>query len=99
MAAAISKRCSSTSPAAPAKPGRPRNESAVVRANAALHCDLAAPRVRDGAAALVSAQLVVAAPARSDVLARGADADVGLSADVRLAECRLARHACRRHIH
>ena len=41
---------------------------------------LAAARRRDGAAQLVSAALVVAAHRRPDLLAGGADADVGLSA-------------------
>ena len=41
---------------------------------------LAAPRRRDGAALLVSAALVLAAAARADLLAGGADADVGLPA-------------------
>ena len=59
---------------------------------------LAAPRRRDGAAPLVSAELVLAARARPDLLAGGADADVGLPAAVRLAELRLLREG-RRHLH
>ena len=86
---AIWRRCSSTSPAAPARRGRRRDDHAIARAIAVF----AAPRVRDGAAALVSAQLVLAARARPDLLAGGADADVGLPAKLRVAELRLLHAA------
>src|ERR1051325_10066618 len=94
MAAAIWKRCFSTLPAAPAKRGRWRDDGPI----AGARCLLAAPRRRDGAAALVFAQLVLAARARPDLLAGGADADVGLPAAVRLAELRLL-HESRGHLH
>src|SRR5664279_2785057 len=94
MAAAIWKRCSSTSPAARAKRGRMRDERSI----ACACCVLATPRFRDGAAPLVSAQLVLAARARPDLLARRADADVGLPAAIRLPELRLL-HEGRRHLH
>src|SRR4051794_11488540 len=93
MAAAIWRRCSSTSLAAPAKRGRPRDG-----AIAGARCVLAAPSRRNGAPPLVSAQLILAAGARPDLLAGGADADVGLSAAIRLAELRLL-HEGSRHIH
>src|SRR5689334_12766319 len=94
MAAAIWRRCSSTSPAAPAKRGRSRDDGAL----AGTRCVLTASRRCDGAAPLVPAQLVLAARARLDLLAGGADADVGLSATVRLAELRLL-HEGGRHFH
>src|SRR5690349_25161098 len=53
---------------------RPRNDQRRYR-----HEFLAQPRLRHGAAILVSAALVVAAHSRFDLLADGADADVGLS--------------------
>src|ERR1019366_3326824 len=55
-------------------------------------------RGRHGAALLVSAALVLAAHPRPDLLADRADADVGLPAALRLAECRLLR-ARRRRVH
>src|SRR5665811_1484726 len=55
-------------------------------------------RCRHGAALLVSAALVLAAHSRSDLLAGRADADVGLPAALRVAECRLLR-ARRRRVH
>src|SRR5690242_4160353 len=64
----------------------------------APHCVLAATHLRDGAALLLSAALVLAAPARAHLLAGRADADVGLPAALRLAECRLLR-ARGRHLH
>src|SRR5947209_4053476 len=94
MAAAIWRRCSSTSPAAPAKRGRPRDDGAI----AGTRCVLAASRRCNGAPPLVSAQLVLAARARSDLLAGRADADVGLSATIRLAELGLL-HEGGRHFH
>src|SRR6266566_5029808 len=94
MAAPIWRRCSSTSYVVPAKRGRPRDDDAI----AGTRCVLAAPCRCDGAAPLVSAQLVLAARARPDLLARGADADVGLPAAVRLAELRLL-HESGRHLH
>src|SRR3954452_20453923 len=94
MAAAIWRRGSSTSLAAPAKRGRPRDDGAI----AGARCVLAAPSRRNGAPPLVSAQLILAAGARPDLLAGGADADVGLSAAIRLAELRLL-HEGSRHIH
>src|SRR5579862_1386383 len=59
---------------------------------------LAEPCRRHGAALLVSAALVLAAYSRSHLLADGADADVGLSAALRVAEL---RHVCprRRRVH
>src|SRR4051794_3087969 len=62
-----------------------RHDHAILRAC----CLLAAARFRDGPAPLVSAQLLLAARARPDLLAGGADADVGFPAAVRLAELRL----------
>ena len=56
------------------------------------------PRRRHGAALLVSAALVLAARARPDLLADGADADVGLPAALRVAERRPLR-ARRRRVH
>src|SRR3954471_6896022 len=94
MAAATWKRCSLTSPAAPARRGRRRDDHAIARAC----CVLAAPGRRDGAAPLVSVELVLAAGARPDLLAGGADADVGIPAAIRFAELRLL-HAGRRHLH
>src|SRR3954454_8789488 len=94
MAAAIWRRCSSTSLAAPAKRGRPRDDGAI----AGARCVLAAPSRRNGAPPLVSAQLILAAGARPDLLAGGADADVGLSATVRVAELRFL-HEGGRYIH
>src|SRR5689334_5286131 len=94
MAAAIWRRCSSTSPAAPAKRGRPHGDDAI----AGTRRVLAASSRCDGAASLVPAQLVLAARARPDLLAGGADADVGISAAVRLAELRLL-HEGGRHFH
>src|SRR3954466_11542743 len=102
MAAAIWRRCSSTSLAAPAKRGRPRDDGAI----AGARCVLAAPSRRNGASALVSAQLILAAGARPDLLAAGARTlqmaarlrtDVGLSAAIRLSEVRLL-HEGSRHI-
>src|SRR6185437_4739171 len=55
-------------------------------------------RRRHGAALLVSAVVVLAAYSRLDLLADGADADVGLPADLRLAAGRLLR-AGRRRFH
>ena len=69
---------------------RPRNEHA--RATPASNFS-AQPRRRHGAALLVSAALVLAAHPRPDLLADGADADVGLPADLRRAERRLLRAA------
>src|SRR5437868_14319192 len=94
MAAAIWRRCSSTSSVAPAKRGRRRDDDAI----AGACCVFAAPHRCDGAAPLVSAQLVLAARARPDLLASGADADVGLPAAVRLAELRLL-HEGGRHFY
>src|SRR5436190_7218064 len=94
MAAAIWRRCFSTSSAAPAKRGKPRDDGAI----AGTRCVLAAPCRCHGAAPLVSAQLVLAARARPDLLAGRADADVGLPAAVRLAELRLL-HESGRHLH
>ena len=56
------------------------------------------PRRRDGAALLVSAALVVAAAGRADLLAGGADADVGLPADLSRRAGEHAR-AGRRRVH
>src|SRR6185312_1332430 len=86
----IWKRCSSTSRAA-AFARRPRNDHA-------RYLVLLLPRRRDGAALLVSFALVLAAAARPDLLADGADADVGVPADVCRAERGLLR-ARRRRIH
>src|SRR5664280_3756515 len=55
-------------------------------------------RARHGAALLVSAALVLAARARPDLLADGADADVGLPATLRVAERRAVR-AHQRRVH
>src|SRR5882757_10542904 len=94
MAAAIWRRCSSTSPVVPAKRGKSRDDGAI----AGTRCVLAASSRCDGAAPLVSAQLVLATRARPDLLAGRADADVGLPAAVRLAELRLL-HESGRHLH
>src|SRR5882672_2319111 len=94
MAAAIWRRCSSTSSVVPAKRGRPRDDGAP----AGTRCVLAAPCRCAAAALLVSAPFVVAARTRPDLLARRADADVGLPAAVRLAELRLL-HEGARHLH
>src|SRR4026209_1517480 len=56
------------------------------------------PYRRDDPPLLVSLALVVAAHPRPDLLARGADADVGLPPALRLAECELLR-ASRRRLH
>src|SRR5664279_2223835 len=53
-------------------------------------------RRRDGATLLVPAALVLAAHSRPDLLAGRADADVGLPAALRIAECRLLRARRRR---
>src|SRR5258706_8337345 len=94
MAAAIWRRCSSTSPVVPAKRGKSRDDGAI----AGTRCVLAASSRCDGAAPLVSAQLVLAARARPDLLACRADADVGLPAAVRLAELQLL-HESGWHLH
>src|SRR6188768_840924 len=75
MAATRWRRFSSMSRAG-ANGARRRNER-----TCANHV-LAAPRRRDGAALLVSVAFVVGAPHRADLLAHGADADVGLPADL-----------------
>src|SRR5271169_5384467 len=94
MAGAHWRKCSSTSPAAMATHARLRNE------RAARDCTvvLAAPRGGDDAALLVPVAFIVAAAARSHLLADGADDHLGISAILYHDECRLLR-ARRRHIH
>src|SRR5204862_4180964 len=99
-AAARSRKCFSTwraaapKPARRVKPARRRND----RASTFLRRVLAAPGRRHGAALLVSVALVVAAHARTDLLAGGADADVGLPAALHLHQCGIFRPRWR-HVH
>src|SRR5215211_1405390 len=84
------RRCFWTLRVDAGKRRRPRNER--YQRTLCGACDfLVSPRRRDGAALLVSAALVLAASAGVDLLAGGADADVGLSADVCIGERRLLR--------
>ena len=85
------RRCSSTSRADAANIARPRNDRQRQRPRFFRQS-----RRRHGAALLVSAALVLAARARPDLLADGADADVGLPAALRDAERRVVRARDRR---
>src|SRR3974390_3716917 len=77
-----------------AKLGRPPNEPP-----AQLRCRIVgAPHLGDDAASLVPAALVLAAPARSDLLADGANGDLGIPAILHCHQCRLFRPR-RRHFY
>src|SRR5437764_1427546 len=86
-----SKKCSSMWPAAAARSARQRNEN---RGHAAG----TAPGGRHGVALLVFVALVLATAAGTDLLARGANADVGLPTALYRRECQLLR-ARQRHLH
>src|SRR5664280_1004550 len=87
------RKCSSTWRADARTIARPRNDRQRQRPRP-FHQS----RARHGAALLVSAALVLAARARPDLLADGADADVGLPATLRVAERRAVR-APQRRVH
>src|SRR6185437_4532574 len=90
-AGARSKRYFWTSCAAAASKARRRNDRAG-------HGVFAPAGRRDDAALLVPAALVVAATARSRLLAHRADADLGLPAILHCQQCRVLR-ARRRHLY
>src|SRR6476660_5384259 len=86
MAARHWKKCSLTLRADGDK-ARPRNEQEPRDHPRRYRCELLAqPRLRHGAALLVPAAFVVATHSRSDLLADGADADVGFSAALHFTE-------------
>src|SRR5436190_17994531 len=89
-----SKKCFWISRAGAAKRGRRRNE----RTDRNLFGVLVSTHRRDGAALLLSDAFVLATAARTDLLADGPDADVGLPAILRRPECEFLC-ARRRHIH
>src|SRR5271156_3535734 len=94
MAAALWKKFSSTWRAAAASNARPRNDDTQRRRVGFFS---AADR-RDDAALLVSVALVMAATARSGLLADGADDHLGLPAILHRAKRRLFCPSCR-HLH
>src|SRR5262249_265664 len=98
MAAAPWRRCSSTSCGAAARCEPPRHDETHPPASPAL----GAAGQRHGAALLVSVALVMAPTARAHLLARGADADVGIPAALYRRQCEFLcpgeRHLYRRGV-
>src|SRR5215471_16908250 len=93
-----SKRCSSTSCAAVPTCAKSRSEQDARHEIRRRLRDLLAPDRCDGRALLVPAALIVAAAARTGLLAGGANADVGLSPALYRPECRIFRPS-RRYLH
>src|SRR5215470_8200656 len=98
MAAAPWRRCSLTWCAAAARCELPRHDETHTRASRAL----GAAGHRHGAALLVSVAFVMATTARAHLLARGADADVGVPAALYCRQCEFfcpgERHVYRRGV-
>src|SRR3974377_123051 len=95
MAAAHWKKSFSMSRAVTAaKPGGPRKEPPPLLRGRIV----GTPHLGNDAAPLVPVALVLAAPARSDLLADGANGDLGIPAILHRPQCRLFR-ARRRHFH